>query len=93
MAGLLQKTAKRALAQSAPLELRRHKTRPAIPSLKPVPEAPLVPRIVYEDDRHLVLNKPSNVALQGQHGSPARRRWDALVGGSFIRPSLPSLAR
>lgn len=84
MAGLFHQTVKKTLVKSAPLELRRHASRPAIARLKAVPETPLVPRIVYEDDRHLVLNKPSNVALQGQHGSPARKRWDGLLDSSFI---------
>ncbi|KAL7337568.1 pseudouridine synthase [Rhodotorula toruloides] len=91
MAGLLHQTAKKALVKSAPLELRRHASRPAIARLKAVPETPLVPRIVYEDDRHLVLNKPSNVALQGQHGSPARKRWDGLLDTLKARPESPTL--
>ncbi|GAA5941940.1 hypothetical protein JCM10213_004341 [Rhodosporidiobolus nylandii] len=29
--------------------------------------------------RYVVLNKPAGVALQGQHGSPARKGWDDLL--------------
>ncbi|BGP21792.1 hypothetical protein JCM10295v2_000667 [Rhodotorula toruloides] len=87
----MQTTSKRALVKSLPLELRRHLSRPAIARLETVPETPLVPRIVYEDDRHLVLNKPSNAALQGQHGSPARQRWDGLLDALKARPESPAL--
>ncbi|GAA6043538.1 hypothetical protein JCM8097_001211 [Rhodosporidiobolus ruineniae] len=56
---------------------------------RPAPAAsPPPPRldVRYEDDRCLVLNKPAGVALQGQHGSTARRAWDALLSAIRARP-------
>jgi hypothetical protein len=60
---------------------------------RPTPTlAPIKASVVYENEHFLVLNKPSGVAIQGQHGSTARRMWDALLDGqsrsSFPSPSL-----
>ncbi|GAA5995472.1 hypothetical protein JCM5350_004598 [Sporobolomyces pararoseus] len=51
----------------------------------------LIPDIVYEDERYLVLNKPNGVALQGQFGSPARKLWDDLVETLKSRPESPEI--
>ncbi|GAA5835907.1 hypothetical protein JCM3766R1_005093 [Sporobolomyces carnicolor] len=63
---------------------------------RPRPEATsepdkLVPDIVYEDERYLVLNKPNGVALQGQFGSPARKQWDDLLDTLRGRPESPNV--
>ncbi|GAA5902647.1 hypothetical protein JCM5296_000731 [Sporobolomyces johnsonii] len=70
-------------------------------SPRPAPPAPQAPApatlfdesrsIVYEDDRFLVLNKPSGVALQGQYGSPPRRAWDDLVDALKARKESPEV--
>lgn len=39
------------------------------------------PSVVCEGKDWLVLNKPSNTALQGAHGTTARRNWDELLQG------------
>lgn len=57
---------------------------------RPTPTlAPIKASVVYENEHFLVLNKPSGVAIQGQHGSTARRMWDALLDGqsSSLFPS------
>lgn len=43
------------------------------------------PHVVWEDSRQLVLNKPAGAAIQGQHGSTARRVWDQVLNGEFLR--------
>ncbi|GAA6007842.1 hypothetical protein JCM11491_003984 [Sporobolomyces phaffii] len=53
--------------------------------------AQLSPDIVYEDDRYLVLNKPSGVAIQGQFGSPPRKLWESLVETIKRRPESPDV--
>ncbi|GAA5934167.1 hypothetical protein JCM3775_006924 [Rhodotorula graminis] len=66
--------------------------RAATPARPPPPPRPApTPRIIYEDARHLVIDKPSGVALQGQHGSPARQHWDQLVEALKARPESPEL--
>lgn len=81
----------RALSTKAKPTPRRRPPIAALPSRKPEPFlAPalprLIPEIVHEDAKLCVLNKPSNVAIQGQHGTPARRRWDDLIGGELALP-------
>ncbi|BGP36868.1 hypothetical protein JCM10449v2_000770 [Rhodotorula kratochvilovae] len=69
------------------LGLASRKPRPA-----PAPPPPLPPpSILYEDTRHLVIDKPGGVALQGQHGSPARQHWDHIVAALKARPESPEV--
>jgi 23S rRNA-/tRNA-specific pseudouridylate synthase len=46
---------------------------------KPIPVARQ--SILYEDHRSLVINKPNNTAIQGQHSTTARKNWDAILAG------------
>lgn len=38
----------------------------------------------------MVIDKPSGVALQGQHGSPPRQHWDQLVQGALPLSRFPT---
>lgn len=49
------------------------------------PPSPFVPEIVWENRSALVINKEGNTAIQGQHGSTGRRRWDVLLEGELSR--------
>ncbi|GAA6053529.1 hypothetical protein JCM3770_000311 [Rhodotorula araucariae] len=65
---------------------------PAPPRPPPPPRpAPPPPSILYEDARHLVIDKPAGVALQGQHGSPARHHWDHILAALKARPESPDI--
>ncbi|GAA5897432.1 hypothetical protein JCM8208_003270 [Rhodotorula glutinis] len=85
----------RAAARIKPLHPRPPPREPKPARTPPPPAAPPrpppAPRILYEDARHLVIDKPSGVALQGQHGSPPRQHWDQLVEALKARPESPEL--
>lgn len=51
-------------------------------SLRPG-EVRVVPSVVYEDEKYLVLNKRSRIAIQGDFGSSARIGWDQTLSGQF----------
>ncbi|GJN91750.1 hypothetical protein Rhopal_004773-T1 [Rhodotorula paludigena] len=74
--------AARTLARTAP---------PRTPRPRPPAPPRVLPRIVFEDANHLVLDKPSGAALQGQHGSPARHLWDHTLATLEARPESPTL--
>ncbi|GAA6005659.1 hypothetical protein JCM10207_005286 [Rhodosporidiobolus poonsookiae] len=59
----------------------QRRTSPSAAVARPTPPAvaPPVPAIVLESRSAVVVNKPAGAALQGAHGSPARRNWDALL--------------
>ncbi|KAK4054830.1 hypothetical protein OIV83_000754 [Microbotryomycetes sp. JL201] len=49
------------------------------------------PQILYEDNKALVINKPSNCSLQGQHGTTARNNWNGLLQYLRQRPESPEV--
>ncbi|ORY85295.1 pseudouridine synthase [Leucosporidium creatinivorum] len=63
---------------------------PPAPEPAPAPP-PFVPDIVWENRSALVINKEGNIAIQGQHGSSARRRWDVLLEELRARPESPEI--
>lgn len=56
---------------------------------KPIPVARH--KILWEDHRALVINKPSNTAIQGAHSTTARKNWDALLADLQSRSESPEL--
>ncbi|GAA5843980.1 hypothetical protein JCM5353_000051 [Sporobolomyces roseus] len=80
--------AKSAVASNRSLPPQKPSKRPPPPPSEP---EKLLPDIVYEDERFLILNKPSGMAIQGQFGSPARRHWEDLCDSLRSRPESPSI--
>lgn len=72
------------------LPLRNPPTSVRPPPTPPQPEK-LVADIVYEDERFIVVNKPSRVAIQGQFGSPSRAGWEQICDSLRSRPESPSI--
>ncbi|KWU45365.1 pseudouridine synthase [Rhodotorula sp. JG-1b] len=68
----------------------RPKPRPAAaPPRRPA--AAVNPSLAYSDSSHLVLNKPSGVAIQGVHGSAQRSAWDSLLAGKLDKATTGCL--
>lgn len=46
---------------------------------------------MYEDAKLVILNKRSGVAMQGQHGSTARRLWEMVLEDLKARKESPEV--
>ncbi|GAA5871794.1 hypothetical protein JCM3774_000301 [Rhodotorula dairenensis] len=49
------------------------------------------PQLAYADHAHLVVNKPSNAAIQGVHGSLQRTAWDSIIAHLRSRYGKPDV--
>ena len=45
--------------------------------------SPMQSRIIYDSAKLVVINKPSNVALQGHPSLPAGTAWKSLLDGTY----------